>query len=120
MGERERVPALRHDFQSNEWNAIARLMAKGLRDLQYFPTMIYEAFLVSVLFGEEAVSEEIPLNSFYKYLAKDEEDIVKEFLKEEIVFQDMENELIDFLNRFRKIPTKENVKSLLLEIAHRE
>ena len=58
LGERERVPSLRHDFQSNEWSAIGRILAKGFLDLGYFPCMRSQAFIASVLFGENSVYDE--------------------------------------------------------------
>lgn len=60
MGERERVPTLRHDFQCDEWTSLGKL------DLGYFPIMLSPAFIISVLFGEKEVCEETLLNSFYR------------------------------------------------------
>ena len=48
LGERERVPTLRHDFQSSEWSAVRRILAKGYLDLGYFPYMLSQAFIVSL------------------------------------------------------------------------
>lgn len=118
IGERERVPALRHDFQLSEWTAIAGILVKGFWDLGYFPIMLSKAFLVGVIFGESQIAEEILLSSFNRYLAQDEETVVRQALLE----SDFSDEFIDLLDRFecRKIPTTENVKSLILEIAHKE
>lgn len=66
MGERERVPTLRHDFQCEEWTSIGRIIAKGKLDLGYFPIMSSPAFIISVVFGEKEVCEETFLNSFYR------------------------------------------------------
>ena len=49
FGERERVPALRHDFQCDEWTAVRRVIAKGYSDLGYFPGMLSPAFIISVV-----------------------------------------------------------------------
>ena len=118
LGERERVPTLRHDFQSSEWSAVGRILTKGYLDLGYFPFMLSQAFIVSVLFGENAVPEETLLKSFLNYIAKDEEAVVAEALKGNLDV----NELIDVLDRFgcRKVPTQENAKDLILEVAHKE
>ncbi|XP_068698741.1 uncharacterized protein [Montipora foliosa] len=118
LGERERVPTLKHDFQSSEWSAIGRILAKGYLDLGYFPCMLSQAFIVSVLFGENSVPEQTLLKSFQKYIAKDEEEIVAEALKGNLD----DTELIDVLDRFgcRKVPTQENAKDLILEVAHKE
>lgn len=123
MGERERVPTLRHDFQCHEWTSIGRIIAKGKLDLGYFPIMLSPAFIISVLFGEKEVCEETLLNSFYRYLPPGDEVLVREAFKAsegEDAFDD--EELIDLLDRYgcRKRPTKENVRALILELAHKE
>ena len=118
LGERETVPSLRHDFQSNEWSAIGRILVKGFLDLGYFPYMLSQAFIASVLFGENAVPEETLLKSFQNYIARDEDDVVAEALRGNLVV----DELIDVLDRFgcRKVPNKENARDLILEVAHKE
>ena len=86
-------------------------------DLGYFPCMLSQAFIVSVIFGENAVPAEILLKSFQNYIAKDEEDVA-EALKGNFDA----DELIDVLDRFscRKVPTKENTRDLTLKVAHKE
>lgn len=118
LGERERVPALRHDFQLSEWTAIARIIVKGLGDLEYFLVILSKAFLAGVIFSESQVAEEILLLSFYRCIAKDEEETLHQALHE----GDISEEFIDLLDRFgcRKIPTKENAMNVILELAHKE
>ena len=79
--------------------------------------MLSQAFVVSVIFGGKAVPAEILLKSFQNYIAKDEEDVVAEVLKENFDA----DELIDVVDRFgcRKVPTKENARDLILEVAHK-
>lgn len=117
LGESERVPSLRHDFQSNEWSAIGRILAKGFLDLGYFPCMLSQAFIASVLFGKNSVHKETLLKSFQNYIAKDEDDVVAEALKGNLDV----DELIDVLDRFgcRKVPNQENARDLILEVAHK-
>ena len=121
LGEEERVPNLRHDFQSSEWTAIGRVIVKGYLDLGYFPCMLSKAFMASAFFNENAVSEEMLLHSFLRYVAKDEMEVITAVLKGESGLEDNEEQQ-DLLDRFgcRKLPTKENVRYLLLEIAHKE
>ena len=118
LGERERVPALRHDFQPSEWSATGRILTKGYLDLGYFSCTPNQAFIVSVIFGENAVAKEILLKSFRNYIAKDEEDVVAEALKGNFD----SDEPIDVICRFgcRKVPTIENARDLILEMAHKE
>ena len=72
IGKGERVPALRHDFQQNEWTAVARILVKGFLDLGYFPVMLSETFLAGVVFGEIQIAQEFLLQSINRSLAKDE------------------------------------------------
>ena len=100
LGEEQRVPTLRHDFQAREWTAIARILAKGYLDLGYFPYMICQAFIMSILFGESSVTEDILLDNFKKNVAKDEKQIICEALNGNLGEDDNMNELLDLLDRF--------------------
>ena len=122
LGERERVPSIRHDYQCKEWVSVAKIFVKGFQDLGYMPVMLSRAFVISAMFGEEAISAEILLESFCKYLSRDEEEMVRKVLKVDADIASVEDELVDFLDRFqcRKIPRKENVEPIILELAHTE
>mgnify|MGYP001794375031 CR=1 FL=1 len=123
LGERERVPFLRHDFQSDEWKAVARIIVKGFLDLGYFPAMLSKGFVISSMFGEKAVSDDILLQSFSKYLAPLDEQVLSRWQSnEEWNPEDDRDELIDLLDRYdcRKLPTKQNINGLTLEVAHKE
>ena len=52
VGERERVPFVRHDLYINEWNSIAKILVKGFMDTKYFPLQLCKAFIIHVLIGE--------------------------------------------------------------------
>ena len=126
LRERGRVPSIRHDFQSNHWAAVGRIMANGYEDLGYFPVMLSKAFVVSTMFGEKAVSDGVLLQSFKEYLAPSEEQVVCEALitpGDKWDSDDRDDEdLLELLDRFgcRSLPTKENIKTLILEVAHKE
>lgn len=131
LGERGRVPFLRHDFQSEQWTAVGRIIVKGYEDLGYFPVMLNKAFVISAIFGEKTVSDDILLKSFIQYLAPSEEQVVREALGRPDAEwnrddtdddDDKDKELLDLLDRFgcRQFPTKDNIKNLLLEVAHKE
>jgi len=67
LGEGERVPSIRHDFKRKEWEAIARILLKGFQEYQYFPLRLSKVFVVSCLFGESAVSEQMLMELFMQY-----------------------------------------------------
>ena len=96
LGGRERVPALRHDFQSNEWSAGRRFLTKDYLDLGYIPCVLITAFIVCVVFEKTSIHEDIFLRSFQNYIAMDQEDVVAELVKGNFDA----NELIDVLNSF--------------------
>jgi len=91
---------------------------KGLLGPGLFPLHAQPSVHCEFIFGENAVPEETLLKSFQKYIAKDEQEIVAEALKGNLDV----DELIEVLDRFgcRKLPTQENAKDLILEVAHKE
>ncbi len=122
LGEQGRVPLLRHDFQSHEWAAVARIIVKGYLDIGYFPIMLSQAFFISAMFGEKVVSDDILINSFKQYLAPMEEEIISKALAGDIEQNGDNEDLIDVLDRFgsRKLPTEANIINIIMEVAHKE
>ena len=45
IGEKERVPFVRHDLYKMEWEANGKIRATGFNDTGYFPTMISKSFV---------------------------------------------------------------------------
>lgn len=121
VGEDERVPVIRHNFQAPEWEAIARIIVKGFTQLNFFPVMLNKAFLITTLFGESEVSEQVLLDSFLAYLSKDERDLVMCALQNSLT-DEQTDEWMDFLDRFgcKRVPKPEECKTTILEIAHKE
>ena len=122
VGEEERVPSLRHDFQIEEWEAVARILVKGFFQAGYFPIKISKIFMIQVMFGEEYVNGELLFQSFLKYLSKDERQVVEDAVANRISDEKQE-EWEDFLDRFhcKRIPKgADQVKEVLIEISHKE
>ena len=120
IGERERVPFIRHDHFIKEWEAVGRILVKGYQSVLYFPLFLSKAFICYCLFDTE-VPESILMESFMKYLSPVEEDLVKEYLQKDCLPDD-NDELLEFLERFncRSAVTSENLRKLLIEIANQE
>jgi len=120
IGERERVPFVRHDHFIEEWQSMGRILVKGFTSVDYFPTFLSKASVCFCLFGTE-VNDDIFLSSFKRYLSPLEEDLIDHILNSKELPEQME-ELLDFLERFqcRSVVKKENVCRLLLEIAKQE
>ena len=49
VGAQEKVPAIRHDYQSAEWQAIARILIYGYIKETYFPLSLSRAFVALCL-----------------------------------------------------------------------
>lgn len=120
IGERERVPFIRHDHFIKEWGAIGRILVKGYTSVSYFPMFLAKGFMCYCLFGTE-VPESILLDSFMKYLSPIEEELVNEYLSK-TSFPDENDELFDFLERFncRTTVNEGNLRKVLIEIANQE
>ena len=120
IGERERVPFIRHDHFIKEWEAVGRILVKGYQSVLYFPLFLSKAFICYCLFDTE-VPESILMESFMKYLSPVEEDLLKEYLEKDCLPDD-NDELLEFLERFncRSAVTSENLRKLLIEIANQE
>ena len=50
IGERERVPFMRHDHFIKEWEAVGRILVKGYQSVSYFPLFLSKAFICYSLF----------------------------------------------------------------------
>ena len=75
---------VRHDFKETEWQAIARILVKEYQDVKFFPIRLNKVFLFATLFDSRDLPEEMLLNSFLKYVSKDERDIIEAALKDEL------------------------------------
>lgn len=120
LGEIERVPYIRHDFNRNKFEAVARIIVKGYKDCQYFPVKISKSFLVACLFGEESVTDGILMSSFQNYVSRSEADVIGKCLSQSI--QPDDDELLEFLSTFdcKRQVTNDNIRELVTEIAHKE
>ncbi|XP_044178827.1 uncharacterized protein LOC122960586 [Acropora millepora] len=68
VGTQEKVPAIRHDYQRAEWEAIARILMYGYIKERYFPLPLSRAFVALCLFGEESMTSDFLLSSFKLYI----------------------------------------------------
>ena len=122
VGEQERIPVVRHDFQVLEWTAIARIFVKGYKDANVFPIKLSKVFICTVLFNEEVITNDLMFESFLSYISSDEKDLVTEALKNDELSEEQNEEWEEFLERFgsRKIPKFEQRFDVILEISHKE
>ena len=120
-GDREKVPSIRHDYQKNEWQAIARILVFGYKAAEYFPVSLSSAFLASCLFGEETISSDFLLTSFRGHITADERELFDKVVSGGFE-KDDEADVLEFLgnyNAYRR-PTKDNILVIIAELAHQE
>lgn len=121
VGDVQKVPCIRHDHQKNEWEAVCRVLVYGFKHANYLPVSISPVFLASCLYGEETITEEDLLSSFTYYITADEREALNKCLQPDYTdFQD--EDLLDLLSTYKcyRLPTRENIRLLLTELAHQE
>ena len=125
IGENERVPFIRHDYNRSDWEAIARVLLKGYRMCQYLPLLISKTFMSYVLFGESSISDPTILtHSFMQYISADERRVIEKCLSGDLDFENEDEfkELLDVLKIYdcRARVKPENIEVVIQEIAHKE
>ena len=55
IGERKRVPLIRHDHFIKEWEAVGRILVKGYQSVSYFPLFLSKAFICYCLFDAKVI-----------------------------------------------------------------
>lgn len=120
VGTQEKVPAIRHDYQRAEWEAIARILMYGYIKERYFPLPLSRAFVALCLFGEESMTSDFLLSSFKLYISEDERETLQRCLEETI--EDDNDDVLDFLSNYKcyRNPTRQNILQIVSELAHQE
>ena len=119
-GQFEKVPVVYTEYGVDEWNAVGRILAKGLQDVGFFPLQLSETFLVALLFGEEAVEPSMLLSSFLAFITPPEKSVVEKALANNVSEHDRE-ELMDLFCRMgcHNIPTSsDQMLPAVLKTAH--
>ena len=121
-GEDERIPAISPHFQLAEWQAVGRILAKGFLDHDIFPLLLSKAFVIGMLHGEAYVSPLILMESFRKYITDSEKNVIQKAMDNQLEDEDDKEEFLDLLVRMEchTIPTGDEVKPLLIEVAATE
>eukprot|EP00794_Sanderia_malayensis_P012616 gene12616-13905_t len=120
VGTQSKVPAIRHDYQRKEWEAVARILIFGYMKEQYFPLLLSPAIIAACLFGEEHVSDDYLLRSFNSYVAEEERDALKKCISDD--FESADEDVLDFLSSYKcyKHVTKQNITEVVHQLAHQE
>ena len=122
IGSKQKVPIIRHDFQSKEWEAVGRAFVFGLKYGFYFLDKVSTAFLTEYLFGENAITEVMLLHSYKAYVSSEEEEVIQKCLTDPSMDPSKCEDVLDFLSSFQcfKVPSKQKIRSTILELTHKE
>ena len=76
--------------------------------------------MASCLFGEESISADFLLKSFREYIAAEDREVLDACLSD--AFDPDDKEKLEFLSTFKcfMMPSKDNIKKIILELAHQE
>ena len=120
VGAQEKIPAIRHDCQREEWEAIARILGYGYVRNRYFPLSLSLGFLIVCLFGEDCISREFLLCCFRQHLSDDERDTLDKCFSDN--FDPEEEDVIDFLSYYKcfRRHSKNNIGQIVFKLAYQE
>ncbi|XP_034530350.1 uncharacterized protein LOC117805870 [Notolabrus celidotus] len=117
VGTTVKVPFIRHDFHSDTWKAVGRILLKGYQTCQYLPIKLALPFVEEILYG--AVCSDL-LETFKYFVSLQDHNILSKALTD---FCSVDtDELMDVLENYecRKRVTAETLRDILMEIAHKE
>lgn len=120
VGDRERIPYIRHDLYLKDWDAIGKILTKGYQDVGYFPIQISKAFLINCLFAD--VNNDTLIDSFLLFLTHGDEKLTREALKGTNADIYNDEEFVDLLDRYncRTRVHPLNVYGVIIELAQQE
>ena len=124
VGENERVPFVRPDYQREEWLAVGRILVKGYLTCQYLPVLLSQTFLACLFWGESAVTSAMLTQSFRNYISVDEKCLIDKCLVGDMKWDDEDEmyQLLEILSNYgcRIMVNFDNVIQVIEEIAHKE
>lgn len=120
VGSTEKIPYVRHDLQKPQWESIARVLVYGYLHCKYFPLSLSKLFVMSCLFGEQAIEPEDLLQSFRDFITHEDREVLNMCLSEE--FDPNDEDALKFLSSFKcfRVPTKETIHKIVQGLSHQE
>ncbi|XP_028417758.1 uncharacterized protein LOC114542297 [Dendronephthya gigantea] len=120
VGTKEKIPSIRHDFQKNDWEAVARILIYGYLSTKYFPLNLSMSFVALCILGEEKLSNDLLLDSFKLYVSTDEKEIIDACMNGK--FDNKNKDILEFLNSYKcfRLANAENISEIIFQLAHQE
>ena len=117
LGRNTKVPCLRHDYGVEEWRAVSRFMIYGLQKEGYWPIQLGQILFSHGVMGKPVMDLK---SSFFDYVSESDKETLEEAF-DNFTSVDMED-LLEVLDSYgcRSVVSAQNVKMIILEIAHKE
>lgn len=110
VGATAKVPVIRHDYQKDQWKAIARILVYGYCKEGIFPISLSTVFVASCILGEDCLSDEMLLQAFTSSYVANSWSPVLQSLRARSSFQNVANILAFYED---KKPTPKKVIKML-------
>lgn len=116
-GTTAKIPILRDDFTAEKWEAMAKILMKGYKDVKYFPLQLCKAFMELCILGD--VKSDIT-DALLSYLSPYETKILAQALQD---FDKIElDDLVEVFSSLKsqRIPSRNSLRQVLNDVAHKE
>lgn len=122
IGCEVKIPTLRHDFQKEDWTAIAHVLATGWLLQRIIPIQLSPTFLKCCLYGTDRKTDysDDLLAEFFDFVSVSEREIFRQAIDD---FNSIdEDELLEYLGYHdcKVLVNHQNLRCTLLQIAHKE
>ena len=86
---------------------------------QTFSSFLFQKPLFQFCCSVKSLTDSLLLDSLKSYISLEERGVIEKALSD---FTDEDEDLMDFLSSFKcyKLPNKDNIKRIILELAHQE
>ena len=120
-GEATRAPLMIPEYGPPQWEAIGRILVKGFKDVRVFPSRLSQAFVVALIHGEAALTQEKLLESYMVYVSDFDREILEKAWNGAMEDDD-EEYLLDILSRAgsRNVPNDVGMHKAILKAAHKQ
>ncbi|KAJ8309691.1 hypothetical protein KUTeg_011556 [Tegillarca granosa] len=82
LGSETKVPFIRHDYQMEEWTAVARIIKKGFTEFEYLPVQLSVVILESAIFPSNLSSDDRNIMHYLRqYIKESDKEKLKLFLR---------------------------------------
>lgn len=113
-----KIPIIRHDFQENDWLAIAKILVNGYTKHGYFPIKIAKSFIMTCLGKGE--DDQSVITDFLNFISPPDKELVERALSN---YDDVDfNDILEFCDLYKSkwLPSKEKFYELIKQIAYQE